>query len=341
MIEAMATPATQPSQSLTVYRAEYLRVINGANQGDALSFAAELLLDDVYRLSPLAGPVQLEAETSASPPFAIAASSAIGAPGAALHLDCCVTFMSGDGQTTEGLVLVETDSRGDAVQVYLLPLAPLQPQADYVLVGIRSEDALQRFAQVACVSFTQGTRIAVASGAQRPVESLSVGDRVLTRDHGAQPIRWIGHQTVRAVGAFAPICIRKGALNNARDLTVSPDFRLFIYQRRDRLGAGRSELLVRARHLVNGDTILRRPGGFVEYYQMLFDTHQIVYAEGIAAESMLVDTRTSHALPEDMNAQLEDLLPGHRCSDPAALEVREALLARPDIAELLRKSSLG
>ena len=34
-------------------------------------------------------------------------------------------------------------------------------------------------------------------GAQRPVEELKPGDRVLTRDHGGQPVRWIGTQTVR------------------------------------------------------------------------------------------------------------------------------------------------
>ena len=335
------TASSRPVQSLPVYRGEHLRVVNGANLGDPLSFAADLMLDDVYRLSPLAATVQLEAETSARPPFRIAAGSETGTPGAALHLDCCVTFMSGDGQTTECLVLVETDPGGDVAQVYLLPLAPMRPQADYVLVGINPDTALPRFAQVACVSFTRGTQITMASGAQKAVEDLVVGDRVLTRDDGPQEIRWIGHQTVRAVGAFAPICIREGALNNTRDLIVSPDFRLFIYQRRDRIGAGRAELLVRARHLVNGDTIQQLSGGFVDYYQMLFDSHQIIYAEGIAAESMLVDTRTSAVLPEEMREKLSQLIPGHRKTDHRGLEVQEALLARPDAAAILRKSSGG
>jgi hypothetical protein len=37
-------------QTLTVYKAASLRVVNGANLGDSLSFADELMLDDVYRL---------------------------------------------------------------------------------------------------------------------------------------------------------------------------------------------------------------------------------------------------------------------------------------------------
>lgn len=329
------------TQTLHVYRAEAIRVIDGANLGDALGFAAELVHDDIYRLSPLARDHALTVNPAAEGAFRIATGSEMGRAGADLHLDCCVTFMSGDGSTTECLVLVETTAEGDVAQVYALPLAPLNAQAHYVLVGVSRETAMQRFAQVACVSFTAGTMITLASGAQAPVEALRVGDRVLTRDDGPQPIRWIGQHTARATGAFAPICIRAGTLNNTGDLLVSPDHRLFIYQRRDTIGVGRAEIMVRARHLVNGDSVTRRSGGFVDYYQMIFDAHQIIYAEGIAAESMLVDTRTRAALPEEAAPDLSALLPGHRRSDFRALEVQEALLARPNVADLLKQSSSG
>ena len=329
----------RPAHSVSVFRAEQIRVINGANLGDGLSFADELMLDDIYRVSPVARQHRLSLLPSSQPPFVIAADSEIGTPGEELHLDCCLTFMSGDGQTTDGLVLVETDAEGNVAQVLFLPLAQMEARLDYALVGIDRDIALQKFAQVACVSFSRGTMITLASGAQCPVEELSPGDRVLTRDDGPQELRWISHHTVRAVGAFAPIHIQAGTLNNTRDLVVSPDHRLFIYQRQDRLGAGRSALLIKARHLVNGASITRLNGGFVDYYQMLFDAHQIIYAEGIAAESMLVDTRTRAALPQELTESLSELLPGHRDSDHRALEVQESLLLRPDVAELLRKSS--
>ncbi|WP_370244734.1 Hint domain-containing protein [Salipiger sp.] len=329
------------AHGVTVYRADQIRVINGANLGDGLSFAEELVPDDIYRLSPVAAQHRLSLYPASESPFRIAADSEIGTPGADLHLDCVLTFMSGDGHTTEGLVLVETDAGGDVAAILFLPLAALDPRQDLALVGITRDGALQKFAQSACFSFTRGTMITMASGAQRPVEELAVGDRVLTRDDGPQEIRWLGHHTVRAVGEFAPILIREGVLNNSGDLLVSPDHRLFIYQRRDQIGVGRSELLVKARHLVNGDSIRRMQGGFVDYYQMLFDHHQIIYAEGIAAESMLIDTRTHAALPDELHQRLSELLPGHRRSDHRALEVQEALLDRPDLAELLRKSSSG
>ena len=113
------------------------------------------------------------------------------------------------------------------------------------------------------MSFTRGTRITTCLRRTASHRGPAVeGDRILTRDSGPQELRWIGQSTVRAVGDFAPVCIRAGTLNNAHDLLVSPDHRLFVYQRRDELGAGRSELLVKARHLVNGDSVFVQDGGF-------------------------------------------------------------------------------
>ena len=128
-----------------------------------------------------------------------------------------------------------------------------------------------RFAQVACVSFTRGTRLSLATGEQRAVEALKIGDKLLTRDDGPQEIRWIGHHTVRALGDFAPVMITKGTLHNENDLLVSPDHRLFVYQREDKLGAGRAEVLLKARHLVNGESVFVQEGGFVDYFQILFE----------------------------------------------------------------------
>lgn len=326
-----------PAHSVPVYPAESFTATDGANMGDALSFAEELELDDTYALKPLARPVQLAIQVLNNG-FEIAADSPTGAPGAALHLDCALTLMSPDGQTTDSIVVVETDSTGNVAQIYLLPLASLTPRTDYALVGIDTHKAAEKFAEVACARFTRGTHITLASGAQVPIEDLAVGDRVLTRDDGPQKVRWIGQSTVRAVGDFAPICIRAGALNNQHDLVVSPDHRLFIYQRSDQLGAGRSELLVKARHLVNGDTVIRQDGGFVDYFQLLFDAHQIIYAEGIAAESTLVDTRTRPAVPDEVTAQLTGRT-AHANAGLSGLDVQETLLNRPDAAELLRKAS--
>ena len=248
--------------------------------------------------------------------------------------------MSPDGQTTDAIVLVEVDGAQSIAAMYLLPLAPIAARVPYRLVKAEREGAGRKFAQVACVSFSRGTHITLASGAQVPIEQLSVGDRVLTRDAGPQAIRWIGQSTVRATGDFAPILIRAGVLNNENDLLVSPDHRLFVYQRSDQIGVGQSELLVKARHLVNGDSVTVQDGGFVDYFQILFDRHHIIYAEGIAAESMLIDARTRSALPPELVTKLQKILPDHGKRSDHGLDVQKALLDRPDAIDLLRRASL-
>lgn len=328
-------PDNSPAQSLPVYAADSFVVTQGANLGDPLSYAAELMLDDVYRLTPAAVSERLTIHATRDAHLTVAEGSALGSAGAAIHLDCALTLMSPDGQITDALVLVEVDAAGDIDGIYLLPLAGLMPRAPYALVGIDRDSARAKFAHLSCARFTRGTHITMASGLQTPIEDLAVGDRVLTRNDGVQEVRWIGQSTVRAVGDFAPIRIRAGTLNNLHDLIVSPDHRLFIYQRQDRLGAGRSELLVKARHLVNSDSVTVQDGGFVDYFELLFDTHQIIYAEGIAAESMLIDTRTKPVVPDEISARLTE----GTDAGLSGLDVTETLLDRPDAAELLRRAS--
>lgn len=335
----MAHTRPAPAQSVPVFRATDMVATDGANMGDTLSFAAELMLDDVYELQSGAAQTRLSLLPLGPTRFRVADDTLISTPGAEIFLDSALMFMSPDGQTQEALLLVEVDDQGDVADIFLLPLAGLETKTEYRIVGVDTQTAEQKFGQVACVSFTRGTHITLASGEQRLIEDLVVGDRLLTRDDGVQQIRWIGQSTVRAVGAFAPIVIEAGTLNNDQDLIVSPTHRLFIYQRSDEVGAGRSELLVQASHLVNGDTVRVQDGGFVDYFQLLFDSHQIIYAEGIAAESMLIDTRTRVVLPQDVSAAMGEVIPGHSDLPHAGLEVSESLLNRPDAAELLRKAS--
>ncbi len=340
MTDAHNTSLKQP-QSVPVLRGDALTVTNGANMGDPLSFADEVQPDDIYTLAADATRERLSLMPMGQGRFIVAEGSEVGQRGNRVFLDSALTFMAPDGATTEVLVLVEVDGAGSVAEIYALPLAAMTPKGDVTLVGIDRENAQKKLAQVACVSFTRGTMITVASGAQVPIEDLSVGDMVLTRDAGAQAIRWIGQSTVRATGALAPIVITAGTLHNAGDLVVSPDHRLFIYQRQDHLGAGRSELLVKARHLENGDTVYRAQGGYVDYFQLLFDDHQIIYAEGIAAESLLADTRTQPALPAEIGARLSSQVTGHSDAHLSEFEVTETLLDRPDAAEVLRRSSSG
>lgn len=329
------TTATGHIHALPAYRADALQVESGANMGDALGVLDELVLDDTYVLQPAAETARLALEAHADGHFTIAGSSALGTPGAALHLDCALSLMAPAGAMAEALVLVEVDSDGMIAEVYLLPLTPLQPKTAYTLLRASCEDARKTLAQAASTSFIRGTRIALATGAQVKVEDLKPGDRVLTRDDGAQEIRWTGQSTLRAEGALAPVLITAGALNNAHDLLVGPNHRLFVYQRADEIGAGAAELLVTARDLVNGTTVTVQNGGFADYVQILFDGHHIIYAEGIAAESLLVDPLTEPALPGALHRTTAH---GRRGSH--GVEVSSSLLDRPDAVDALKRASL-
>lgn len=330
-----ASDRTHAVQSIPVFAAAALVVVNGANLHDPVTISDELTDGDVYMLDQDAQRMRLSLQTDDDGMLSVTSDTECGTPGALIYADCTMTLMSPDGLTTEALVLVELDDEGHIAETFLLPLARMQPKTEYALVGFSTETAREKLAQVACVSFARGTHITLSTGEQRRIEDLRIGDKVLTRDDGPQQIRWVGQSTVRAHGPFAPILIRKGAMHNENDLIVSPDHRLFIYQRSDRVGAGRSELLIKARYLVNGDTIVQSEGGFVDYFQLLFDHHQIIYAEGIASESLLVDNRNRAALPEDLAYEIRK----HAISGHLDLEVQERLLDFPDVAEVLRKAS--
>ncbi|MBU2358526.1 MAG: Hint domain-containing protein [Alphaproteobacteria bacterium] len=329
-------PRSQKSQSVHVLPADAFRVTDGVASGEAMTFADELVLDDIYEMTAQVQPLALSLEPQDDAGrFRIAPGGQTGMPGSDVYLDCCITLMAIDGKTYEALILVEVVG-GGVEAVYMLPLANLAANLPYRLVGVDRQIATTRFAEVASVSFTRGTRITMASGAQVAIEDVRIGDRVLTRDDGPQVVRWVGETTLRAVGDFAPVVIRKGALHNANDLVLSPDHRLFVYQRQDRLGAGRHEVLVKVRHLINGDTVFQQDGGFVDYFQLLFDQHQIIYAEGIAAESLLIDPRTRNALPDHLD---ENMRRGHSHRHHLDYEVRESLLSAGDAVAMLRRAS--
>jgi hypothetical protein len=134
------------------------------------------------------------------------------------------------------------------------------------------------------VCFTRGTRIKTDRG-EVAIEELAVGDLVHTMDHGLQPIRWIGSRSVPAQGRLAPVRIAAGTLGNARDLLVSPQHRILLTGWKAELRLGEAEVLAAAAMLVNDSTIRREAGGTVEYFHVLFDSHEIVWAEGAPSES--------------------------------------------------------
>ena len=132
--------------------------------------------------------------------------------------------------------------------------------------------------------YLAGTAIATEDGA-RPIETLAIGDRLRTAAGALRPIRWIGKRFYRGPFAAAnpdaqPIRIAAGALDAGvprRDLFVSADHALLL-----------DGTLIPAGALVNGVSITRATGiDPICYYHVELDRHDVILAEGAAAESFV------------------------------------------------------
>ena len=292
-----------PAHSCRVFAADDIYVHQGVNLGDGLGPQDELCLGDIYQLAQGATSRRLTLIRNEAGDT-VAQDSEIGEAGASVTLIARYMLMGSGGDPVELLVLEV------GAQLMVLPRAPMAPRVDYTLLDASAPPDDVHLADLICVSFARGTMIALADGRQHPIEMLAIGDAVLTRDHGHQPIRWIGRATLRALGSFAPVVISAGALGNAGDLVVSQHHRMFLYQRKRLPGMTTSELLVQARHLTDGATIYLREGGYVDYFSLVFDRHEIIYAEGIPAESLMVNDATLNRLPVELALAVKAQFPG-------------------------------
>jgi len=140
--------------------------------------------------------------------------------------------------------------------------------------------------------FCAGTRLMTLRG-EVPVETIKIGDRVVTLSgvgSTLKPVTWVGAVQVNLdrhpdPGRAAPIRICAGAVEAGmplRDLLVSPDHGIALEDDRGR------RVLVPALSLVNGATVRREPcSGLVSYHHVELEAHDILMANGMAAESYL------------------------------------------------------
>lgn len=314
-----------PAHRCRVFTAADFFVRQGVNLGDPLGLPQDLCLGDVYQLAPsvraqtlslirsgadrgpvapdLSNPDLRPSRTGRDTGERVAPGSEIGEPGARVGLIARYTLVGAQGDTV-GLLLLDV-----AGQLVVLPRAPLAPRVDYTLVDLCDAPQDVTLSDLICVSFARGTMITLADGRQAPIETLRRGDAILTRDHGPQPLRWIGRASLRALGSFAPVVISAGTMGNAGDLVLSQHHRMFLYQHKHLTGMTTSELLVQARYLVDGEAIYLREGGYVDYFSLVFDRHEIIYAEGIPCESLMVDDAMLDQLPVELASAVKSQFP--------------------------------
>ena len=135
---------------------------------------------------------------------------------------------------------------------------------------------------VAC--FAAGTRLLTVRG-EVAVEALRAGDCVLNAGGVARAVRWVGSRAIDLSrhadpDAVRPIRILANAFADGvprRELRLSPDHAVLV-----------DGVLVPVRLLVNGASIVRATEcRAVTYYHVELDTHDVLLAEGLPAESYL------------------------------------------------------
>ena len=134
------------------------------------------------------------------------------------------------------------------------------------------------------VCYLAGTRIRTDRG-DALVEDLQIGDKIVTLDGSAKPIKWIGRRAYSSAFAAGnrdviPILFKQGSLGRnvpVRDLYVSPLHAMFL-----------DNVLVPAEHLVNGVSVVRCPEiDPIRYFHIELENHDVIFAEDAPAETFV------------------------------------------------------
>lgn len=179
-------------------------------------------------------------------------------------------------------VVVSDDGSGNAVLTF--------PEGEVIVLqgvspAFMSSASNMQAAGIPC--FCAGTHIATPCG-EVPVETLRPGDLVQTRDNGAQPVLWVGQRrygsaALRSNPNLRPVHVAPGTFGNARALRLSRQHALAL-----RHSANPAERLVRAHHLagLRGGRVRIASGARAAHYvHILTARHEVIFAEGLAAET--------------------------------------------------------
>jgi len=219
------------------------------------------------------------------------------APWFAQQIDLSAPYADWTGSSTSGTEFRTLDSLGSAptavpacvINLLGPPFASALPDTAGAAAMMAPEAALG----IDC--YCRGARIATPGG-EKPIEALRIGEPVLTARNTVRPIRWIGRRRYAAAQIaqhqnLQPVLIRAGALGSnshgpvpARDLRVSPEHGLALPD------ADGALVLTPANLLINGHSIVHDTAAAdVEYFHIELREHDVVLAEGAAAESFVDD----------------------------------------------------
>lgn len=183
-----------------------------------------------------------------------------------------------------------------------------QPNGDYTLAT--TPDAGSSY-----ICFTKGTQIQTVTG-ERLIESLSIGDEVITKDFGAQKVRWIGTRSLQVNHltniADQPITIKAHAFGPntpSRDTKLSPNHAILNDHWKASLYCGEAEVLTTAKSLLNADYAFRSADTSVTYFHILLDRHNLIHANGLWSESLFLGSECMNMLAPLSRTEIFDIFP--------------------------------
>ena len=165
--------------------------------------------------------------------------------------------------------------------------------------------------------FVRGTLIETEHG-PLPVERLQSGSKVLTTDGEFKTLRIsmsrkLGAQELCDNPNLAPVRIMAGSLGNGMpksDLLVSRQHRMLVSSKVCERMFGQPDALVAAIRLTELPGIFVEPVyGDVEYFHLIFDRHEVIFAEGAPTESFLPGPEALRSMSQDARQEILTILP--------------------------------
>lgn len=257
-------------------------------------------------------------------------------------------FVVTDGHRSHSVTILDVRDSGARLLLFVGEVPPV----DRDLWVVRTTtDRTDRSAGIPAaggmICFTPGTRLLTPDGPRR-IECLRPGDRVQTKDCGAQDVLWCGHRRMSGARLYAmphlrPIRIRAEAFGAGRpdgDLLVSPQHRMLVKGAAAQALFNTPEVLIRAEDLLNDTSItVDHQVCDVTYVHVLLARHQIVWANGLETESFHPTATALQTVDEVQRRSLLAALPGidaapQSYGDPVRrnLSGSEAAILRHDLA---------
>ena len=232
-----------------------------------------------------------------------------------------VVFFNGTITYTDGTT--ETNGFFNVVQMVNGDVFVMIPDGDAALsakpiesidiVSVQSDDygGLQQsqYDDTTFVCFAPGALIKTPHG-DTFVQDLRAGHLVETLDQGAQPIAWAGARTLTfpdAPDSQKPYSFKAGCLGTGlplADLVVSPQHQILCIT-----PDGEQFTLAKSLEQLQGVRQMRGKRS-VTYHTLLFRRHEVIFANGLAVESLFPGERSMRLLSPVQRLQVIAQVPG-------------------------------